>query len=173
MPSPPNAQLQAILAEQLGSGLPGLAGSALNATVRLTDALLNRIVTASLPPAAPVRAITLAALAGNAVDVHVTPKSAILPRLHARLEIEKQATLPDDPVLVLRVAGGAGMLLGLAGSFFAGSLPPGVRIEGSQVHVDVRAMAAAHGQSSHLRYARSLHVAVDEGVVVITIAAAV
>jgi hypothetical protein len=65
------------------------------------------------------------------------------------------------------------MLLGLARSFLAASLPPGVRIDGGLVLVDLRALAAAHGQSSHLRYARTLHVAVDEGVFVITIDAAV
>ena len=173
MPSTPKPPLEAILAEQLGAGLSGLTGSAVHATIRLADALLNQIVAASLPPAAAVRAIRLASRAGNAVDVTVTPKAALLPRMHARLEIDKQPVLPDDPVLVIRVTGGAGMLLGLASSFFAASLPPGVRIDGSLVHVDVHAMAAAYGQSSHLRYARTLHVATDEGVVVITIDAAV
>jgi hypothetical protein len=168
-----NAPLEAIAAEQLGAGLPGLAGSAAHVTMRVADALVNQILAATLPPDAPVRTVSIAARAGNAVDVSVTPKAALLPRVHARLEIDKQAILPGDPVLALRVTGGAGMLLGLASSFLTASLPPGVRIEGGHVLVDVRAMAAAHGQSSHLRYARTLHVAVDEGVFVITIDAAV
>ena len=168
-----NAQLEAIAAEQLGAGLPGLSGSAAHITMRVADALLNQILAATLPPHAPVRAVSVAARAGNAIDVTIAPKAALLPRVQARLEIDKQAILPDDPVLALRVTGGAGILLGLASSFLAASLPPGVRIDGGLVLVDVRAMAAAHGQSASLRYARTLHVAVDDGVFVITMDAAV
>ena len=171
-----DARLERILAEQLGTGLSGLAGSEATVTLRLSDALVNQTIAALLPPGGRVRSATIASRAGNAFDVAVTlARPAFLPPLHARLEVERQPTLPDDPVLALRISGGGGSLLKLAGSFLGGSLPlpPGIRLEQDRVLVDLRALAAEHGQSSHLRYARTLQVTTTEQVIVVTIVAAV
>ena len=167
-------RLEAILAEQLGAGLPGLAGSDAHAAVRLSDQLVNQIAAALLPRDGAVRTVTLHARGGNAIDVSVTlAKPAFLPAMHVHLTIERQPTLPGDPVLALRIAGGAGSLLRMAGPLLTGSLPPGVRLEHDLVLVDVRALLAEHGHSSHLSYVRELRVTTEEGAIVVNVAAGV
>jgi hypothetical protein len=169
-------RFEAILAEQLGAGLPGLAGSDARVTIRVADDLLNRIVAASLPRDGAVKSVTITPAAGDAfAAVIALARPAFLPPIHARLTIERQPALPADPTLVLRLTGGAGSLLKLAGPMFGGSLPlpPFVRLEHDLVYVDVRALAATYGQSSHLRYARILRVTTDERVLIVTVVAAV
>jgi hypothetical protein len=167
-----DARFEAILADQLGSGLPGLAGSDARVTLRIAERLLDDIIRASMPAGGTVKTLTVAPRAGDVFDVSATLKSAWVQPLHARLEIERQPALPDDPVLVLRLTGGAGGLLKLAGGFLATALPPFVRLDGDRLLVDVRALAAHYGQSSLLRYARILRVTTDDGVMVVTIVAA-
>jgi hypothetical protein len=167
-------RLEPILAEQLGAGLPGLAGSDARAAVRLSDQLVNQIAAALLPRDGAVRAVTVRARDGNAIDVSVTlAKPAFLPAMRAQLTIERQPTLPDVPVLALRIAGGAGSLLKIAGPFLSGSLPPGVRLDHDLLLVDVRALLAEHGQSSHLSYVRDLRVTTEDGAVVVNVIAGV
>jgi hypothetical protein len=169
-------RLEAIAAEQLADGLPGLAGSEVRATIRVADDLVNRAIAASLPPGGALRSLTIAARAGNAFDVVVDlAKPAFLPRLRATLTVVRQPMLPADPVLMLQLNGIAGPLLKLAGPILgsAMTLPPGVGLEHDVVRVDLRALLAAHGQSSHLRYARAMAVTSDEGVVLLDVVAAV
>lgn len=169
-----DARLEAILAQQLGSGLSGLAGSDARVTLKLAEQFVNDAVAALLPPDGRVRAVAVAPRAGNAIGVTVTlAKPGFLPPLHATLEIDKQPALPGDPVLTLRISGGAGTLLKMAGSVVAGALPPWARLEQDRVLVDVHAVAAAYGQSALLRYARILRVTTEDRIVVVTVVAAV
>ncbi len=169
-------RIEAILAQQLASGLPGLAGSEARATLRLSDRLVNAFVAASLPRGGAVSAVTVSAAAGNTFDVSVTlSRPAFVPALRAHLTIERQPALPADPVLVLRLTGGAGGLMKLAGRFIGGSLPlpQGVRLDNGLVLVDIHALLAARGQSSHLAYVRELRVTTEPAVVIVQIAAAI
>jgi hypothetical protein len=171
-----DARLEGILAEQLGAGLPGFAGSDARVTVRLSDQLLNQIVAATLPPGGAVKSVTITPTLGDAFDVVVAlARPAFLPPFHARLTVERQAALPAEPVLVLRLTGGAGSLLKLAGPMLGGSLPlpRWARLDQDLVFVDVHALAAEYGQSAHLRYARILRLTTDERVAVITLVAAI
>ncbi len=167
------AQTQAILAEQIAAGLPGLAGSEATTVVRLTDQLLNRIIAATLPDGGNLRTLTVQARAGNILDATIVlAKPAFLPALTPRLTIERQPTLPDDPVLALRISGGAASLLKLAGPFLGSSLalPPGMRLEQDLLLIDLRALLDAHGQGSWLRFVHELVVTTQDSVVVAAIA---
>lgn len=169
-------RLEAILADELGAGLPGVAGTEIRATIRFSNALVNRLVAASLPRGGAVRSLAVTVHAGNTFGVVVDlAKPAFLPVLRATLAVVRQPVLPSDPVLLLKLTGVAGQLLKLAGPMLSGamSLPDGVRLDGDVVHVDVRALLASHGQSSHLRYAREITVTTEEGVMVLGIVAGV
>ena len=163
-----------LLARQLAAGLPGLAGSAAHVTLRLSAQLLNEAIAAALPPDAAVRTVTAQPRPDNGFDVVVVlRKPAFLPPLHAHLMIERQPLLPADPVLVLRLAGGAGNLLKLAGPLLGGSLklPPGVRLQNGLVSVDLRELLAERRQARLLDYVSELHLSTEESAVVIRVAA--
>jgi hypothetical protein len=165
-----------IVEAQLGAKLPGLAGTAAHATIRVSEVLLNQSIAAALPPTAPVKMVTAHPRADNGFDVSVAlRKPAFLPPLHAHLSIERQPTLPADPILVLRLGGGAASLLKMAGPFLGGSLPlpPGIRLQDDHLFVDLRALAAARGQEGLLDYVTELHVATEDGALVVRVAGAI
>jgi hypothetical protein len=167
-------RVAAIVTEQLGAGLPGLAGTEARMAIRLSDQLVNQLIAASLPGGGAVRSVTVQARAGNALDVTIVlARPAFLPPLHAQLAIERQPVLPADPVLALRLTGGAGSLLKLAGPWLGGALPAGVRLDHDLVLVDVRALLASRGQASHLHYARELQVTTEASAIVVNVVAGV
>ena len=85
--------------------------------------------------------------------------------------IDKQPSLPDDPVLGLTLSGMGGLLrfAGPAAGFFK-VLPPGVRMEGERVFVDLRAALAPHGLTPVLNYLKDVAVGTEEGQLVVVFA---
>jgi hypothetical protein len=165
-----------VIGGQRATGFAGLAGSTAQATIRISDPLLNQAIAAALPPDGPVRTLTVHARVGNRIDVTLTlRKPSFLPAFHSHLTIERQPVLPEDPVVVLGLAGGAGNLLKLAGPFMGGALrlPPGIRLQDEMVFVDLRAVLAERGQSSLLNYVRQLQLTTDDGAVVVQLDATV
>lgn len=170
-----DARLQAVLAAQLASRFGGLSGSDAQATLRISDRLLNQSIAAALPPNGPVRSAVVQSLKGNRLDAIVTlTRPAFLPPLHLHLAIERGFILPQEPVLVLRITGGAGGLLRFAAPMLGSSkLPSGVRLDGDRLFVDVRAALAARGQAEMLDFVRDLQFTTEESTLVVRIAAAV
>lgn len=161
-------RVQAIFAAQQASGFRGLAGSDVHATLRLSADLLNQAARAFVPSMPAVRELVLEPRAGNRIEVRVAlARPAFLPALHVTVEIERQALLPSDPVLVLRLSGAGGMVR-LAGPAIAsfGVLPAGIRIQGEHLFVDLSALLARYGQAQLLQYAEQLLLSTDEGVLV-------
>lgn len=168
-------RLAALIARQHAAGFPGLSGSEVQATIRVSSALLNDAIAVNLASVTAVRELTVAPRAGNRLDVHVKlAKPAFLPALRLTLVIERQPQLPGDAVLVMKLSGAAGML-GLAAPAITsfGVLPPGVRLDGDRLHVDVRAMLQRHGQAALLDHAEQLQVTTDEGSLVLLVHARV
>lgn len=170
-----DARLQAVFTGQLASRFSGLSGSDAQATVRISDRLLNESITAALPPGGPVRSVVAHALRGDRLDATVTlSRPAFLPPLHVHLAIERGFILPQEPVIVLRVVGGAGGLLKFAAPMLgSAALPPGVRLDGDRIHVDVRAALAARGQATMLDFIRDLQFTTEEATLVVRISALV
>jgi hypothetical protein len=166
-------RIEAVVAEQVAAGLPGLARSEATTILRLSDAVLNQIVAASLPDGGVVRTVTLQVRGGNLVDATVVlNKPSFLPALHVRFAVERQAALPDDPVLTLRMSGGGATLFKLAEPFLGGSmsLPPGVGLEHDLLRLDVRAVLEARGLAAWLRFVRELVVTTEESTLVVAAA---
>ena len=121
-----------------------------------------------MPGNLPVRDVSVHPEPGNRFSVRIFPKSAFLPQLTVKLEIEKQPEFPTSPELVLRMASMGG-LLGLAGAAFpiANMLPPGVRLDGERIVVDLRALAQREGVLDLLALVRELEITTEEGRVLI------
>ena len=164
----------AILRSLQSTGFQDLAGATLTTSIPVSERLLNEIVALSLPPSVPIREAHVHPESGNRFAVRVTPKSGFLPALTIKLAIERQPQMPDSPELVLRMATMGG-LFGMAAAAFpiAQMLPPGVRLDGELIHVDLHALAAQRGAADLLRHVKDLRVTTDEGRVVLQVNAAV
>jgi hypothetical protein len=159
-------RLSRIFVEQQSLGFSGLSGSELSGTVRLSDALLNTAIAIALPPDGIVRTVIVRSYENNRLDAKVTlARPSFLPPLTVQLAVDRQPDLPGNPLLALRLIGGAGSLLKLTSSFVrrAAALPPGISIEGDRVLVDIRAVLQARGQAAFLEFAKQVSVTTEDG----------
>jgi hypothetical protein len=170
----PNQPLLEVLRRLQSTGFRDLAGARVSALVPVSERLIYEVVAASLPRDGPVREVEVRPLSGDAFAVRVAPRSAFLPSLTLRLEIDRQPELPSSSVLVLRLAAMGG-LLGLAGAALPVGklLPPGVRLEGNRILVDLRMLAADRGGGDLIGYVAGLRVNTEDGRVVLNIDLAV
>ena len=159
-----NSSLAEIVRRLQSTEFRDLSGARVSATIPVSERLVNEIVTASLPRNVPVKEVRVQPLAGDAFAVRLAPKAALLPALSLRLEIIQQPDLPSTPVLVLRMAT-MGALFGLASAAFpiAGLLPPGVRLDGDRILLDLAALAARAGAADLLPHLSSLRVNTEDG----------
>jgi hypothetical protein len=163
-----------LFADQEREGFPDLAGSEAHAAVRVSERLLNAILSEQLSGSNAIRDVHLSPRAGNRFGVRlVLVKPSFLPPISFDVAIAKQPSLPDDPVLGLTLSGLGGVLrfAGLASGFLK-SLP-GVRMEGERVFIDLRAALARHGLTRVLDYVKDVAVGTEEGTLVVVFAAAV
>ena len=167
-----DVRLQNLFGAQFASRFAGLTGSDATVSLRVSDRLMNDGIGAGLPPDGAVRSIEAHAVAGDRLEAIVTlRKPAFLPPLHLHLQIEPGPLTPQNPVLVLRIVGGAGGLLKVAGPMIASRLPPGVRLQGDILEVDVRAILTARGEAQWLDYLRGLQITTDNGALVVNVSA--
>lgn len=158
-------RLLTLLSRLQASGFAGLAGSEARATIRIAAPLLNEAVAEFAASAPAVRDVTIRPRAANHIDVHLKlARPAFLPSLNLTLQIERQPQLPDNPELALRFSGAGGMmrLAGPAISSF-GALPPGVRLDGDRVFVNLHTVLQQHGHGEFLQYVEQLQVMSEEG----------
>lgn len=156
----------ALILERLrASGFRDLAGARVAVSAPLSESLLNDIIAAVLPRGGPVRAATVHPQDKNRLAVRVKlARPEFLPPVSVTLAIERQPALPHTPDLVLRVLGLPGLLT-LAGPFLSlGSiLPPGVRLEGDVLTVNLAALLAQHGAGDLLGLVERLQVRSEAG----------
>lgn len=170
----PASELIQILNHLQTTRFQDVSGTRLSATIPASERLVNELVAATMPRNLPVREVSVRPEAGNRFSVRLTPRASMLPQLTLKLEIEKQPEFPASPVLVLRMATMGG-LFGLAGAALpiGNMLPPGVRLDGERILVDLRAMAAQHGYGAYLEYVRDLRITTEPGRVLVHLNAGV
>ena len=164
--------MMSLLADQERHGFADLAGSGGQGVVRVSERLLNAAIAEQLRGSPAIRELHVTPRAGDRLGVRVlAAKPSFLPPITLEVIIDKQPSLPDDPVLGLTLSGMGGLLrfAGPLAGFFT-SLPPGVRLEGERVFVDLRAALAAHGRAHALDHMRQLLVTSEEGRLVVTFA---
>ncbi|MEO6213258.1 MAG: hypothetical protein ABIP65_06490 [Vicinamibacterales bacterium] len=151
-----------------------LAGARFSGSIPISARLIDEVVAASIPPNAPVREVRVHPEPGDRFSVRISPRAAFLPSLTLKLQIARQPELPGSPVLVLRMATMGG-LMGFASAALpiASMLPPGVRLEGEHIFVDVRELAAQRGLGDVLGYIRQIRVSTDSGRIVVEVDAGV
>jgi hypothetical protein len=154
------------------SGFADLAGTRISGTLPLSERLLNEILSASLPPGGAVRGVTIHPETAGRFSVRLVPRATLIPGITLRLAIEAQPRLPDSAVLVVRMATLSG-LFGLAGGAVSGMLPPGVRLDGDRILVDLRSIAAQQGFADLLDHLRQLAITTRDGRLVLDFDAAV
>jgi hypothetical protein len=164
----------ALFADQERQGFADLAGSEGHAAIRVSERLLNTIIGHRLQGSTSIRELHVSPRAGNRLGVRVVLAKSFLPPISLEVLIDKQPALPGDPVLGLTLSGMGG-LLRFAGPVagFLKALPPGVRMEGDRVLVDIRAALAPHGLTSVLHYVEEVLVATEEGRLLILFKASV
>jgi hypothetical protein len=161
-----------IIRQLQASRFHGLEGARVVATVPVAEGLINQLIAATLPPGAPVRSVAIQPEAGDRLSVRIVPKAAMLPAVTLKLVIEEQPRLPESAVLVLRMAT-LGGLFGLASGAISGMLPPGVRLDGERIRVDLETIAVEHGQMALIQYVTGLSVHSEAGRVILKVEAGV
>ena len=154
------------------SGFRELSGARATATVPVAESLLNSIIRATLPPEAPVRAVTVHPEDGDRLSVRIIAKAALIPPISLKLAIESQPSLPNSPVLGLRMVT-LGGLFGLASGAIAGMLPPGVALDGERILVDLAALARQRGHAELFDYLEQLEIHSSAGRIIVRLDAAV
>ena len=96
----------------------------------------------------------------------VLAKPSFLPPINIDVLIERQPLLPESPVLVLKLAGIGGLtrFVGPAAAFL-NVLPPGIRMTGDLVHVDLAAFLQQHGLAFVLPLVEEVRLNTDDGAV--------
>ncbi len=167
-------RLDALVTRLRATGFSDLRGARADITLPISDRLLNEALAQALPPSAPVRDLELASRPGNRIGLRFKVAAAsFLPPLNVTLTIDEQPRLPASPVLVLKLEMGG--LLSMAGSAlrFLDALPPGIRVAGDRIHVDIAALLAQRGLGELLEYAEHLEVTTMAGAVVVNMRAGV
>lgn len=166
-------RLTRILEQLRASGFADVKGARISLAIPIGERLLNEIVAASLPPSLPLRDLTVRPRPGNHLQVKArVAKFDFLPPVSVTLEIDQQPRLPDVP-LGLRLRSFPG-LTSLAGSFLSpDKLPRGVRLEGDRLFVDVRELLDRAGHGDLAPLVERLHVASEEGRLVVEVDARV
>lgn len=139
-----------------------LAGTRNAAVIPVSESLANQLIAAFLPPNAAVRDLSIHPEARDHFSVRIGFKAAILPAITLKLVVERQPQLPASPVLTLRMVT-LGGLFGLASGAVAGMLPPGIRLDGERILVDLREMAARGNAGGLFDYLTDLQIHTDEG----------
>ena len=153
----------ALFKDQERNGFADLAGSNGQALIKVSEALLNAILTEQLKGSTAIRELHVSPRDGNRLALRLSlVKPSFLPPIKLDVVVDKQPSLPGDPVLGLTLSG-LGGLMKFAGPLITKSLPPGVKMDGERVFIDIRAALAAQGLASVLNYLKDLAVGTEEG----------
>ena len=93
-------------------------------------------------------------------------KPSFLPPITIAVLIERQPSLPENPVLILRLSGIGGLtrFAGPAAAFLK-VLPPGIRTASDRVFVDVAALLHQRGMGLVMQHLDDLNLTTEEGAV--------
>jgi hypothetical protein len=159
-----------LFADQERRGFPDFAGSDGQGSFKVSERLLNVILAEQLRGSTAIRELQVSPRAGNRFAVRLAlVKPSFLPPIPLEVIVDRQPSLPDDPVLALTLSGLGGLLrfAGPAAAFLK-VLPPGVRMEGDRVFVDLRAALAPRGLTPVLDYVESVQLTTEEGRLVVS-----
>jgi hypothetical protein len=166
-----DAFVSELLAHLQSSAFRDIAGARLSARIPVSRLLLNQIVAHALQgTTTPVRQVDVRPHDGDQFDAIVTVSWPFVPPLKVAIAVERQPQFPATPVLVLRwsLLGGLGAIASRVISALA-RLPPGVRLDGDRLELDLHVLLARSPAADLLRHVRTLelHTAADHAVVAV------
>ena len=158
-----------LLDRQRARNFSDLSGSDVRAAIRISTSLLNEALSVYVSSSSAIRDLTVQPRAGNRFDVHLRLAKALVPPINVTVAIERQPELPVDPTLVLHLTGIGGLMrfVGPAITSFASGLPPGIRVDGDRVFVDLREVLRAYGEAELIAFAEEMAIGTDEGHVIV------
>jgi len=166
-------RLRQVLEQLRATRFAGIEGARLSVSLPIAERLLNELVTAALPPSVPVRDLTVKPRAANTLQLRArVAKLDFLPPMTLTFDIDQQPRLPDTPLgLRLRTFPG---LTALAGPLLSQkALPPGIRLDGDRLFIDLRQLIERAGYGDLVPLIERLHLATEEGQLLVEIDARV
>jgi hypothetical protein len=131
-----------------GERLEALAGATLSGEIPITAEVVNQLIASRLTrPDLPIASAEVVIQDHDTFTVQLRTRVPI-PLLKVDVRIDQQPELPAHPVLGLRWAlRGLGPLALLAGPFmgYLKGLPPGIRLEGDRVWVNIEELLRQRG----------------------------
>src|SRR5437762_13060039 len=158
-----------MLLEQRTSKFDAISGATASFVIPISDTLITDVVARQLP--ASVRELEIRGLSGNQLSVGVRLRNpAWFPRINAKLHIERQPLLPDEPVLVVRLVS-HGALAAFAGpaARFLSALPSWLQMDGDLLRLDIASLWRELDADDALFYLRRAEVTTREGSIVLAI----
>ena len=159
MPDP----LRQVLEQLRAARFAEIRGARLSVSIPIGERLLNELVTAALPASLPVRDLAVRPRASNTLQVRArVAKLDFLPPVTLTFDIDQQPRLPDTPLgLRLRTFPG---LTAIAGPLLSQkTLPPGIRLDGDRLFVDLGPLLERAGYGDVVPLIERLHLATEEG----------
>jgi hypothetical protein len=118
-----------------------LAGSRAAVDLAIPQRLINHVLAdAFVESEGRLRGVTVTIHPDYRFHLDLQLSRSFVPSIAVEVVLDRQPSLPDTPELVFRWRTALPGLASLAGSAatFLGKLPPGVRMEGDRVFVDIR-----------------------------------
>jgi hypothetical protein len=137
-----------------------VAGASIRGELPISNVIVNRLIAEALKGKdLPVVTVLFEAQDNDRMLVHLSLRGP-LPSIKLALHIDQQPQ-PNNPVLGMRWSiPGFGALAAFATpalSFFK-ALPPGIRVEGDRILVNIKDIVTARGFGEYLNYLQSLQV---------------
>jgi hypothetical protein len=151
------------------AGFRDIAGARASARIPVSRGLVNHLIAAALQGAStPIRGVEVRPRAGDQFDLVLTLSWPFVPPLKVSVAIARQPEFPSSPLLVFRwsLLGAVGVL---ASRVIASldRLPPGVRLEGDRLVLDLPVLASRGPAATLLPYLKMLEVhTIDDRIVV-------
>jgi len=148
-----------IVSQLLASGFQDVSGSRVSARVPVSSALLNQIIADALRgTTTPLRSVRVRPLAGERFEVIVTTSIPFVPSLTVHVAVDQQPRFPASPFLVLRWSflGGVGAIASRFVGALEGRLPPGIRLDGDRIVIDIAVIVRRSGRADAVDLVRYL-----------------
>jgi len=149
----------------VNSGFLELAGLRVHASIPVPEHIVNEIIQAALRGNRKINECRVSIDEQNRVNVHL--RTSLWPwPLHLKLRLEKSVDFTRSPTI--RASLENHVLLGKLGAL-SRTLPSGIRIEGDQVVVDVRAFLSAPEQIRILNLVKSAEIKTQEAKLILDV----
>jgi hypothetical protein len=136
------------LRSRLGFDLREFAGAAASGEIPVPAGLVNRLIAERLASNAQIASLHIEPQPDDSALIRVVPRTRLVPSFTITARIERQPEFPDDPRLLIRwslpAARPLALLAGPVLSYFK-RLPPGVRLDGDRVVIDLREVLRSRG----------------------------